>query len=105
MMAGSIIAIIIDYVARSYKVGASTPSGILADFTAGDMMQLTAYGFLTFVALATNRRDFANFSYGMMSGKMIPSLIFPKLGIGRYGLFDIDETGKLVPAFSNPLPS
>ena len=72
--------------------------------TMGDIGQLLFYGFMTFLGTLYHRQDLSAFSFGLLSGKLFPSVITSALaqyGVGRYVVMGLDrETGKLTP-FTN----
>jgi len=70
--------------------------------TMGDIGELLFFGFLTWIGTLYNRRDLSAFSFGLLAGKLFPTVFTPALpGVSRYVAFDLDRaTGHITPGFS-----
>lgn len=95
--------IISDAVLYSLKIpGHNVKIASCDALTLGDIYEIVFFGFLTWIGVLYNRHDLSAFSYGLLAGKLFPTVITPAVpGVGRYIIFDLDRaTGAIKPGLS-----
>jgi drug/metabolite transporter (DMT)-like permease len=69
----------------------------IPQFVLADVAQLAIYFILLFFGLLNNRKDLSSFSYGLIVGKSMTTVVLPSFGLPRYIFYDVNESGQLVP--------
>lgn len=96
-IAGSVGAIIGDFVWNSMRLPGYNEPSKLKFLSMGDVYQFGATSTITGLGFSKGCSRLAPLGYGALATQVLTKIIIPAFGLPRYLLFDIDKKGRLVP--------